>query len=73
MMLMIRSDDEDLTEQPAHENRIVTYYRHPFKGNFCVNSFKSAMEIYGLLAAQNSPAADQWYDLALKMHDAPRT
>jgi hypothetical protein len=64
-------DEDDDSYEIEMQDRIVTYYRHPFKGTFRVDSFKSAMEIYGLLAARSSPDADKWYKLALQMHDAP--
>ena len=49
----------------------VTYFRHPYKGNFKVNSFKTAMEVFGLMSAQDDPRADQWFSLAMEMPDTP--
>jgi hypothetical protein len=66
------SNESEVEKQEGGEmSRIVTYFRHPFKGNFRVDSFKTAMEIYGLLAAQNDSGADRWYELAFQMHDSP--
>jgi hypothetical protein len=65
------SDDSSSSDDDNNEKRIVTFYRHPLKGTFRIDSFESAMEIFGLLKALNSPSAQQWYDLALQMHDAP--
>lgn len=62
--------DED--NEPEHiQLGPVTYFRHPFKGNFRVDNFKTAMEVYGLVSAQGSPMADSWYELAMQMPDAP--
>lgn len=63
-------DDED--EEEIQEG-LVTYFRHPFKGNMCIKTFKDAMEVYGLCKATNSPMADGWYNLAFMMSDAPAT
>lgn len=49
----------------------VTYFRHPFKGNFRVDSFQTAMEVYGLTSAKDDPRAQLWFDLAMQMPDAP--
>lgn len=62
------SDTYSSIPQPMHP---ITYVRHPFKGNFRVDSFKTAMEVYGLVAAQGDPWANSWYDLAFQMPDAP--
>jgi hypothetical protein len=61
------SDGEEIEHMP------VTYFRHPFKGTICVKTFKDAMEVYGLCRAIDDPMADEWYDLAFKMSDAPKT
>ena len=63
------NDDCDDCETLHHGP--ITYYRHPFKGNFRVDSFLTAMEIYGLISATDGPDAKLWFDLAMKMHDAP--
>lgn len=64
------SDDSDDENEPI-SNGPVAYYRHPFKGNFRVDSFRTAMEIYGLTSAKDDPRAQLWFDLALQMPDAP--
>jgi hypothetical protein len=50
---------------------LVTWYIHPFKGIFRVDSFKKAMEIYGFLKAQEDESAQLWWDLAMRMKDVP--
>lgn len=68
------NDDRDNSEdtgEPHVQSGPITYFRHPFKGNFRVNSFKTAMEVYGIVSAQDSSMADAWYDLAMQMPDAP--
>lgn len=49
----------------------VSYFSHPYKQNFRVTGFKSAVEVFGILSGQNDPEADNWYNMALKMLDAP--
>ena len=61
--------DDDSNEEPYHG--AVTYFRHPFKGNVCIKTFKDAMEVYGLFKAVDSPMADGWYKLAFEMEGAP--
>lgn len=51
---------------------VVTYFKHPFKGDMAIRTFKDAMEVYGLVKAQNGRFADGWYDLAFTMPDAPK-
>lgn len=61
------------TNIPAFANNtsIVTYFRHPSKGNFRVHNFKTAIEVYGVCVSKDDPRAEAWYELAMKMHDAP--
>ncbi len=51
----------------------VTYYRHPTKGQFKVDTFLKAMEVYGIEMAMGTDKTRQqaWVDVAYKMHDAP--
>ena len=53
------------------EEKLTYYYRHPFKGNFKVNTFKKALEVYGILSSTGDSRADKWYDIAFEMNDAP--
>jgi hypothetical protein len=62
---VIKDEEREVINGP------VTYFRHPFKGNFRIDSFKTSMEIFGLLSAQGSEHAQMWYDLALQMPDVP--
>ena len=70
--------DDSLVPYGGNDNKLVeeetgplAYFRHPYKGNFRVDSFKTAMEVYGLAAAKDDPCAELWYDLAMQMPDAP--
>ena len=50
----------------------VTYFRHPIKGQYKVDSFSKAMEVYGILASHNNnEEAQMWFDLAFRMFGAP--
>lgn len=74
---LISSDGTLIPQSNNHEDLDVdsgpvTYFRHPFKGNFRVDNFKSAMEVYGITSAQNDPRAESWYTLAFEMFDAPK-
>lgn len=55
------------------DKNIYTYFQHPAKGLFRVDSFRTAMEVFGVCLAQGLPDADanKWYNFALLMHDAP--
>ena len=61
------NDDAEVRVSPA-----VTYFRHPFKGNIAIRTFKDAIEIYGLCKALNDSRAEGWYNLAFEMPDAPQ-
>jgi hypothetical protein len=50
---------------------LVTYFRHPIKGQMKVSTFDDAMEIFGLMRAKGDSRAILWKDLAFKMHDSP--
>ena len=65
-------ENDDSDDEPSTSTGPVTYFMHPAKGVFKVDNFKSAMEVYEILTAQNDPRASSWYDLAFKMSDAPR-
>jgi hypothetical protein len=58
--------------ESEEEPDLSIYFNHPQKGMIKVNTFKIAMEIYGLMLYTNDVKAEQWYDLAMKMPDAPR-
>jgi hypothetical protein len=71
-----RSADGSTSSECSPEDQIqqsnpVAYHWHPTKGIFCVNSFKTAIEIFGLLSAQNDDRASEWFDLAMDMPDVP--
>ena len=55
------------------DKKIYTYFQHPAKGLFRVDSFRTAMEVFGVCLAQGLPDVDtnKWYNFALLMHDAP--
>ena len=59
------NDDSNDDDQP------IAYYRHPIKGNICVDSFEKAMEIYILQLKEKDKRAPGWYKLALQMLDCP--
>lgn len=62
---------EDLNESTNLPSSQVAYFRHPTKGNFRVDSFKRAMEVYGILSGHNDSTSESWYTLAFQMPDAP--
>jgi hypothetical protein len=37
-----------------------------------IDTFAKAMEIYGLLRAKKDPRTESWWNLAMKMDDAPQ-
>ena len=45
------------------ENDVVTWYRHPTKGNFRVDSFESASEVYVTELLRGSSRAPVWLEL----------
>lgn len=48
------------------------FYNHPYKGNFRVDTFKGAIEVFGLLSLYNDPGANFWYDYAMMItEDSP--
>ncbi len=60
-------------KQEQNSDHLKTYYRHPLKGTLLVNTFKLAMEVFGCeMCIGNTDRADAWFDLAFKMHDAPK-
>lgn len=65
-------NDKFVEPQKQGAKEPVTWVRHPYKGNFMVHDFKTAMEIFGLFSALNDPRAQEWYNLAFKMPDAPK-
>jgi len=50
---------------------IVTYYRHPIKGNFCVDNFAKAAEVYAICLLNGDERAEGWLNIAKMMPDAP--
>ena len=52
-------------------SNIVTYFRHPIKGNMRVDSFNTAIEVFRYLSAISDPRAKLWKDLAFLILDAP--
>ena len=64
--------DTECSDEDEEEQGPVTYFRHPFKGNFRVDSFKTAMEVYGLCSAMGEPTANNWYKFAMMMPDVPK-
>ncbi len=56
----------------SNSGRICTYYRHPTKGQMKIDTWKLAMEIYGIETALDSERADSWLELAQKMADFPK-
>ncbi len=58
-------------EEVNHNTSIVTYFRHPIKGQMTVNTFHLAMEVYGITCALNPAKAEAWLNLAYQMPDAP--
>ena len=66
---MYNSSSESQSEEATGP---VTYDQHPFKGNFRVNSFKTAMGIYGLTSTKDDPRSQLWFNLAMQMPDTPR-
>ena len=66
------SDGRVVNAARTDATSLVTYYCHPFKGLYRVDSFKKAMEIYGILASQGNEKAKVWFDLAFRMPDAPK-
>jgi len=56
--------DDELDAQSSGAG-VVTYYRHPIKGTFRIDSFQTAMEIYGYLKSIGENAEAQiWWDFA---------
>jgi hypothetical protein len=80
---IIKSDDRDfisntenskdihIEEDSTKQSYLVTYFMHPAKGLFRVDSFDTAMEVFSICRAQGDPYADRWKNLALQMPDAP--
>lgn len=50
---------------------IVTYFRHPIKGNMKVHNYETAIEVYCIMVQRNDPRAQSWFGLAKQMHDVP--
>lgn len=64
-------ESDSASETETDFNSIVTYFRHPIKGNMRIDNFDTAIEVFGYLSAISSPMAYLWKDLAFQMHDAP--
>lgn len=58
-------------EPEPSKSSIVTYFRHPVKGNMKVHNFATASEVYAIMQAKGDPRAPQWLELAKQMHDSP--
>lgn len=52
-------EDDVCDENPEYEY----HYRHPHKGNVCVNSFEKAAEAYAMAVLEGSRLADSWFQV----------
>ena len=62
-------------EEPDDEVKqevLVTYFRHPIKGNMKVHNFATASEVYTLMILNGDRRAQMWLDIARRMPDAPK-
>jgi hypothetical protein len=57
-------DNDDSESESNNEPPYISYFRHPTKGMFKVNSRVTALEVFGILNSQNDSRAAMWLDLA---------
>ncbi len=66
------NQEENNQQENKQEEKQVIYYRHWINGDMVVDNFAKAAEVFVIELTKNSPNAQAWLDLALKMSDAPK-
>jgi hypothetical protein len=67
------SDEENAEwKDERKQSGLVTYFRHPVKGQMKVHNFARASEVYTIMSINRDPRAQLWLNIAQQMPDTPK-